>query len=127
VVTAGVVRGDLNGRINGGASKTHLASTVEILVKCPEGTEITEYQLLKFRRHSNSREFRTVTGGILHVSGGSNRDVLPFEPKSIAQRSYTIPLSAFGAGQFGLLPPGSYESHSASAQLGKMYTFSISE
>jgi hypothetical protein len=126
-VTAGIVRGDLNGRINGGASKTRLASNVEILVKCPEGTEITEYQLLKLRRHSNSREFRTVTGGILHVSGGSNRDLLPFDPKNMAHRSYTISLSALGDGQFGILPPGSYQSHSASAQLGKMYTFSISE
>ena len=36
----------------------------------PEGTAITEYQLLRLRDAKDGREFRTVTGGVMHVSGG---------------------------------------------------------
>jgi hypothetical protein len=127
VGTVGIVKSDFNGRINSAGSRTHLNSTMEILVHCPEGTEITEYQLLKLRKHSNSREFRTVTGGVFHRSGGSNRDLISFDPKSVAPRSYTFALSGLSNGQYALMPPGSYESHGPSAQLGKVYTFSISE
>lgn len=41
--------------------------------------------------------------------------------------TYTIPLKTLNAGQYGLLPPGAIESRSASAQLGKIYTFTIAE
>jgi|SRR6266850_900734 len=123
--TAFIVKGDLNGRIRGGSSRTHLNQPTELLVYATEGTAITEYQLLKLRTHSNSREFRTVTGGVLHVSGGSERDLLEFEGKHIAQRSWTISLENLKPGEYGLMPPGVSESRSASAQLGKIYTFSI--
>jgi hypothetical protein len=125
--TLGIIKKDLNGRINGPAAKTHLKSAMEVLIYCPVETEITEYQLLKLRRHSKSREFRTATGGVFHQSGGSNRDLVPFDPSGVAPRSYVISLSGLGDGQYALMPPGSYLSHGPSAQLGKVYTFSISE
>ena len=125
--TVGIVKGNVNGRIVGKASKSHLNQPVALLVYATEGTAITEYQLLKLHTHSNSREFRTVTGGVFHVSGGSERDTLEFEGKHIAQRTWTIPLANLKPGEYGLMPPGVSESRSASAQLGKMYTFSILE
>ena len=90
-----------------------------------EGTAITEYQLIRFRTHSDSREFRTVTGGVFHASGGSDRDVVEFASKHVAQRTWTISLANLTQGEYGLLPPGMSEARSASAQLGKVYTFSI--
>jgi hypothetical protein len=77
--TAGIVKGDVNGHINGEHSRTELNSPIEILVYTPEGTAINEYQLLRLRPSKDSREFRTVTGGVLHVSGGATRDLVPFE------------------------------------------------
>lgn len=127
VSTIGIVKKDLNGRINGPAARTRLKSAMEMLIYCPPDTEITEYQLLKLRGHSKSREFRTVTGGVFHQSGGSNRDLVPFGPTEIAPRRYTISLSGLSDGQYALMPPGSYLSHGPSAQLGKVYTFSVSE
>jgi hypothetical protein len=127
VSTLGVVKGDVNGKLRGGSSKTHLAQPIELLVHAPEGTAITEYQLVRLHKHSSSREFRTVTGGVFHVSGGTERDTMEFVSKHIAQRTWTIPMSYFKTGEYGLLPPGISESRSASAQLGKMYTFSITE
>jgi hypothetical protein len=127
ISTVGIVKGDLNGRLRNGKSKTQLASPIKLLVYCPEGTQITEYQLIRLRTHSNAREFRTVTGGIFHVSGDSNRDDLPFNSDHIAVRTYTVPLAGLKAGEYGLLPPGAIEARSASAQLGKMYTFTVVE
>jgi hypothetical protein len=68
-----------------------------------------------------------VTGGVLHVSGGADRDTLDFTPKHIAQRTWTIPLGDLKPGKYGFLPPGLAASSSASAQLGKIYSFSIPE
>lgn len=123
--TLGVVKGDVNGKLRSGSSKTKLPQPIKLLVYAPEGTVIAEYQLIKLHAHSGSREFRTVTGGVFHVSGGTERDTLDFQSEHIAQRTWTIPLSNLQPGEYGLLPPGMSKSDSASAQLGKMYTFSV--
>ena len=127
IATAGVVKGDVNGNIHGPSSRTKLAPPVEVLIYAPEGVAITEYQLIKLHQNKNNREFRTVTGGVFHVSGGATRDLLPFEGKKMASRTFSISLTNLKPGEYGILPPGLTTSSSASAQLGKMYTFSIIE
>ena len=92
----------------------------------PEGVAITEYQLIRLHDEKNAREFRTVTGGVFHQSGGASRDVLPFEQKKVANRTYTITLTNLKSGEYGFLPPGAFTSAS-SASIGKMYTFRILE
>ncbi len=124
--TAGIVKGDVNGHINGPHSRNSLASPVEVFIYTPEGIAITEYQLLRLREHNESREFRTVTGGVMHVSGGATRDLVPFEGKKVANRMYKVVLPNLGAGDYGLLPPGAFGSAS-SASIGKMYTFRVIE
>jgi hypothetical protein len=98
---------------------------MRFLIYAPEGSQITEYQLIKLRTHSNAREFRTVTGGIFHVSGGAKRDDLPFEGQHVAIRTWIVELDGLTAGEYGFLPPGAIQAQSASAQLGKMYTFTV--
>jgi hypothetical protein len=127
VGTVGIVKGDVNGHVNGNHSKTQLKSPVELLVYTPEGTAITEYQLLRLREQKDSREFRTVTGGVMHVSGGATRDVVPFESKKVATRTYEIVLPNLGGGDFGLLPPASSDATSASGRIGKIYSFRLIE
>jgi hypothetical protein len=127
-VTLGVVKGDVNGRIDGKASPNVLSTPVEVLVRLPEGVEITEYQLVHLHQHHDSREFRTVTGGVFHQSGGAKRDTLPFAYKKIDHGTYTVTLAQLDRGEeYGLLSPGAALSSHASAQLGKMYTFRVLE
>jgi hypothetical protein len=126
VATVGVVKGDINGHIPGGASRNTLHSPIEVVIYAPEGVAITEYQLLHLHEKSNAREFRTVTGGVMHVSGGATRDVLPFEGKKVASRIYKVSLTSLGAGEYGFLPPGADFSKN-SASIGKMYTFHLVE
>jgi len=125
LATAGIVNGDVNGMINAPTSKTTLKQPLEILVYATEGTAITEYQLLRLRPNRSSREFRTVTGGVFRASGGATRDLVPMESKRLAVRTYTLILPNLSPGEYGILSPGAVTSSSASAQLGKIYTFRL--
>jgi hypothetical protein len=126
-VTNGIVKGDLNGHIAGIHAKNAATFPVVLAVYTPEGTAVTEYQLLRLRANSDSREFRSVTGGIVHVSGGATRDAVEFKFDKIAPRVYQITMdSSFGKGEYGLLPPGSYGSSNMGSS-GKLYSVSISE
>ena len=118
-----IVKGDVNGKIPGPRSAVQLSAPVDLIVKTPEGTSVTEYQLLHLHTKDNRREFRAVTGGVIHQSGGAVRDSLSFEPRKIADRTWRIRLDRLSNGEYGLLPPG-ISSASISAS-GKMYTFSV--
>lgn len=125
--TVGIVKPDINGRINGPHSRNSIVTPAEFLIIASEGVAITEYQFLKLREKKDGREFRTVTGGVFHQSGGAQRDLQPFEGKKIAPRTYIVTFQTLSYGEYGFLPPGAYTSSSASAQLGKMYTFRVVE
>lgn len=128
VASQGIVKGDVNGHLKGAHSKLSLNTPIELLVYTPEGTAITEYQLLLLHEQGDSREYRTVTGGVFHISGGATRDAQAMEGKKIAPRTYSVPLNALKAGaEYGLLPPSSGDSTGASGRLGKLYTFHVIE
>jgi hypothetical protein len=125
--TNGIVKGDLNGHIRGPHAGTTVTFPVVLAVYVPEGTALTEYQLLRFRTHSDGREFRSMTGGVFHASGGATRDLVEYRSEKIAPRLYQITLdSAAGKGEYGLLPPGAYSSSNMGSN-GKIYSVSIPE
>jgi hypothetical protein len=127
IATDGLVKGDVNGHIEGKTSKCILSSPLHFLIYVPEGVAITEYQLLRLRESGKSREFRSVTGGVIHASGGAKRDLLEFDAKKIAPRMYEIVLSRdVKSGDYGFLPPGAMSS-SNMASSGKMYSFHVIE
>src|ERR1017187_2832824 len=123
ISTMGIVKGDKNGKIIGGKSPTQTTNPLEFLIKTLEGTSVQEYQLLRLHKKRNRREFRSVTGGILHVSGGAQRDQVAFQPEKVGNRTWKIALRDLPIGEYGFLPPG-VESASISAS-GKMYTFEV--
>lgn len=127
LVSVGVVKEDINGHIQGKKGRIACSGSTEFLIIAPDGTAITEYQLLKLHVNNNSREFRTVTGGVFHVSGGVARDLLSFESKKISPRTYLVTLpSTLSVGEYGFLPSGAYETRNLGAS-GKINTFSIAE
>jgi hypothetical protein len=127
IMTDGIVKGDMNGHIAGKTARLITTFPVIFAVYVPEGTAITEYQLLRLRPNSNSREFRSVTGGVMHVSGGATRDSVEFQPQKIAPLLYQITLdSALGKGEYGLLPPGAVGTSNMGSS-GKIYSVSIPE
>jgi hypothetical protein len=124
--SAGLIKGDLNGHIGGTRSRLILKAPAEFILYVPEGRSPGEYQLLKFHINSDSREFRSLTGGIIHVTGGATRDAVDFTSKKIAPRVYAITLPAStGRGEYGFLPPLDLVSQTNLASSGKIYTFAI--
>ncbi len=130
IATAGIVKGDVNGHLEGGNSRNSFTTPIEFLIVVSEGTAITEYQLLRLHQSQNldSREFRTVTGGVMHVSTGATRDLVPFEGKKIGRHVYGVIFpSNLGAGEYGFLPPGAVGSSNGNGSLGKLYSFRVIE
>ncbi|HEX4488306.1 MAG TPA: hypothetical protein VH088_18660, partial [Terriglobales bacterium] len=123
IVTMGIVKGDRNGKVNRPQSRTQLAAPLEFLIKTPEDTSVEEYQLLHLHRKDNRREFRSVTGGVFHESGGAIRDDVPFQSDKIGIRTWRISLSDLPNGEYGFLPPGVASASISSS--GKMYTFGV--
>jgi hypothetical protein len=125
-LSGGLVKPDINAHIDGAHSRNQVRTPVEFLIYMAEGVGITEYQLIHLHEQKNAREFRTVTGGVMHVSSGATRDLMQFEGKKIANRTYVIELGNMGAGEYGFLPPGAVLS-SSGGSVGKMYTFRVLE
>jgi hypothetical protein len=125
VASAGVVKGDLNGHVNGGSSTNRLASPIEFLIVVPDGVAITEYQLLRLHEREEDREFRAVTGGVFHVSEEASRDVLPFEGIKVATGAYKVNFTS-SPGEYGFVPPGAFSSANAESS-GKIYSFRLIE
>jgi hypothetical protein len=127
LATEGIVKGDVNGHVEGKTSRNALNTPLDFLIYAPEGVAITEYQLLHLHESGNSREFRSMTGGVIHSSGGAKRDAVEFEGKKIAPRMYEIMLANnVKTGDYGFLPPGSISSSNL-ASAGKIYSFHIIE
>ena len=129
LATAGVVKKDINGNLNGPTSRNSVKSPLEFLIVAPEGTAITEYQLIRLRLNKDYREFRTVTGGVFNQQSGAMRDMVPFEGKKLAAGVFEVTLPAnLGAGEYGFLAPGAVgASGNTAAQIGKMFTFRFIE
>ena len=127
LATDGIVKGDVNGHIEGKASRLALNTPLDFLIYMPEGTAVTEYQLLHLHESGNAREFRSTTGGVIHSSGGAKRDAMEFDGKKIAPRMYEVVVSEEArSGDYGFLPPGAITS-SNMASGGKIYTFHVIE
>jgi hypothetical protein len=129
IASQGIVKPDVNGRVAGGKSATELRSPLEFIIKAPDGVEGTDFQLVKMHTHSDSREFRTMTGGVIHSSGGSARDAVKFDQARIAKRTYRITFpdtEKLLTGEYAFLAPGLTAS-TASGSTGKAYTFHFLE
>jgi hypothetical protein len=128
IATDGMLKGDINGNLKGAGSRLRLTLPAHFILYVPEGRSPGEYELIRFRVHSHDREFRSVTGGFVHVSSGAARDSVEFDSKKIAPRIYQVTLDQnLARGEYGFLAPTDTGNMGNVASSGKMYTFSILE
>lgn len=88
------------------------------------GGDLLWIETQSVQAHEQGRH--TVLLGAMHTSSGATRDLVQFESKKVASRTYTIELGGMGAGEYGFLPPGAVLS-SSGGSVGKMYTFRVVE
>lgn len=128
IFSDGIVKPDLNGHLAGPASKLKLYNPVEFALYAFEGQDAGNYQLLHLHTHKDGREFRSVTGGVFHASGGAQRDEVDFQSKRVGPRTYVLTLAQpLPPGEYGFLPPGTMNTGRNMASSGEMYTFTIAE
>ena len=124
-LTHDIVKKDRNGEVEGGQAAVVLKPGDELQILAPANADAVEYQMVRFRLHANSREFRATTGGVFNSRDGIERDQVAIQPRRLAPRifAFTIPAD-IGGGEYGVLPPGS-ASVPGIAFAGKIYTFAI--
>lgn len=123
MASMGISKGHVNGTVRNPHSKRQTGAPVEIVIRCAQGTAPTEYQLLNLWEKDNRREFRAHTGGVIHASGGAQKNAVDFEPIKIGSGVYKIVLTDLKKGEYGFLAPGWQGSNMASN--GKIHTFGI--
>src|SRR5438874_13841232 len=125
--------------VKGPKSKLQIGEPMEFVIKCMEGVTPSEYMLLKLDEKGDRREFRAVTGGVYHSSGGADKNAIKFDFQKIAPRTFKVVLTDMKKGEYGFLPPGSgavgamgggasgATVQGGSMQSGKLYTFGVTE
>jgi len=139
MLTGGFTKGHINAVVKDPKSKLQIAPPMEFVIKCTEGITPSEYMLLKLDEKNDRREFRAVTGGVYHSSGGAEKNAIKFDFQKIAPRTYKISLTGLKKGEYGFLPPGGGSVggvgggasggtvQGGSMQSGKLYTFGVME
>jgi len=125
IASDGIVKGDTNGHIKGAQSPTKLTTGSNLLIYMPETFSATDYILVKLHKNSDNREFRAMTGGVFHSSGGANKDAVGTQKMAphVYELTFVAPLAP---GEYGILPPGATATSNLAAS-GKIYSFSIIE
>jgi hypothetical protein len=127
IASDGIVKGDQNGHIKGAQSATKLTTGLNLLIYMPETFSATDYILVKLHKNSDNREFRAVTGGVFHSSGGATKDTVEFGTQKLAPHVYELTFATpLTPGEYGILPPGATATSNLAAS-GKIYSFSIIE
>jgi hypothetical protein len=133
LATAGLDKGHVNGTIAGSSSKLNLASPPQLMpdmtvfyFHCVEGVSAAEFQLLRLWGKGDRREFRAITGGVLHATGGARDNVVSFTYEKIAPRIFKVVVPRLNFGEYGFLAPGAVATANVASQR-KMYTFRIVE
>jgi hypothetical protein len=127
IATDGIVKEDVNGHIKGAESRTRLTSDTNILIFMPDTYSANDYILVKLHRNSNNREFRAVTGGVFHSSGGATKDSIEFGSAKLAPHMYQLTFATPPSpGEYGIIPPGAVATKTLAGS-GKIFSFSISE
>ncbi len=123
-LTRNIIKEDRNGVVSGREASLLLPRPIEFLIYTPDGVTASEYELVRFRLNSKDREFRVLTGGVIHSTGGAQRDDVPITLTKVGPRAWTFRLASDTPGaEYGILPPGTGNVTNG----GKIYTFAISE
>ena len=123
-LTHNIIKEDRNGVVSGREASLLLPRPIEFLIYTPDGVTASEYELVRFRLNSKDREFRVLTGGVIHSTGGAQRDDVPIKLTKVGPRAWSFRLASDTPGaEYGILPPGTGNVTNG----GKIYTFAISE
>lgn len=126
MATAGIAKANINGFVSGATSTFRLSTPVELILRTPDGTAPTEYQVLMLESEKGRREFTAGKSGLTGTSlGDVSKNAVEVKFERIDRNVYKAILPELKRGEYGVLAPGLNMTNLAAA--GKMYTFSVAE
>jgi len=123
IVSAGIVRKELNCTIKAPSSRNFLSNPTEIVIVPPTGVTLNSYVLLPLRVDKGRRECNV---GPVNKKSGIAEGALPFGVEKIAENQYRMVLpSPLSPGEYGVLSV--MPADNTNSGPSKMYTFRILE
>ena len=120
IVSAGIVKKELNGTIAGPSSRNFLSNPMEIVLSPPDGVTINSYILLPMKPKSGLREFNV---GPVNQKSGVARGAIPFGVEKVGENLFRMVLQTpLPPGEYGILRATPADSSTGSS---KMHTFRI--
>jgi hypothetical protein len=98
IVSAGIVKKDLNGAISGSSSRNFLTNPMEIILFPPSGVTVNSYILVPMKPDKGVREFNV---GPVNQKSGVAKGALPFGMEKVGENMFRMVLQT-------PLPPGEY-------------------
>lgn len=116
--------GHVNAKVMNPRSRYAVARSTDVILRTPEGVAASEYLLVQLYEKDDRREFRFLTGGVVHRSSGAERTAVSFTYTKIAPRTYAVNVGNLARGEYGFLP--TFQTNNTNAAfVGKLYSFSI--
>lgn len=99
IVSAGIVRKNMTGRIFGPGSRNFLTNPLELLLSPPEGTTVNSYILLLITPKNGQRQFNV---GPVNQKSGAARGAIPFGVEKVGANVFRIVLQTpLSPGEYG--------------------------
>ena len=122
----GFKKAKLQGTVPGDKSSAQLTLPATLVLRCPDGTAPTEYQLIELNPKKDTREFTDAKIGVTGASAGVDSQALNLNFQKIGHDTYKATMTGLKRGEYGFLAPGTAASMTT-ASTGKMYSFGVSE
>ena len=120
IVSAGIVKKNLNGTVTGPSSHNFLTSPMEIILSPVSGVTVNSYILLTMKPNKGLREFSV---GPLNQKSGVARGAIPFGVERVGENQFRMVLQTpLAPGEYGILAALPSDSSTATS---KMHTFRI--
>lgn len=120
IVSAGIVKKDLNGALTGPSSRNFLTNPMEIVLSPGGGATVNSYILLPMKPGKGVREFSV---GPVNQKSGVAKGAIPFGVERVGENQFRIVLQTpLAPGEYGILAALPSDS---STSTSKMHTFRI--
>lgn len=120
IVSAGIVKKDLNGTLAGPSSRNFLTNPTEIVLSPPGGMTVNAYILLPMKPDKGLREFNV---GPVNQKSGVAKGAIAFGVEKVGENVFRMVFpTPLGPGEYGILSAMPPESTSGTS---KMYTFRV--
>jgi len=123
IASAGAVKRDIDGVLDGLSSATALKAPPHFLLYATQNVAVTQYYFVHVRPHDGTREFLAPRQEDFEFK--AMRDTIPFESKEVESHWYLITLPAMPPGEYGIVPPEVAAANHTPDEPAKMYSFRI--